>query len=79
MNIYREFEIKTFQLGHDQWHACFRPIDRSRPIMINGVALGVINLGFAWPTPQVAVRAHRARLNDRARLNEWLVGRVASM
>jgi hypothetical protein len=36
MSVYREFEIETFQLGRDQWHACFRPIDRSKAIVIDG-------------------------------------------
>jgi hypothetical protein len=56
MSIYGEFEIETFQLGHDQWHACFRPIDRSKPIVVDGIALGVINLGFSWPTPDAAIK-----------------------
>jgi hypothetical protein len=56
MSTYREFEIETFQLGRDQWHACFRPIDRSKPIVIDGIALGVVNLGFAWPTPDAALK-----------------------
>jgi hypothetical protein len=38
MSIFGDFEIETFQLGHDQWHACFRPIDRSKPIVIDGIA-----------------------------------------
>jgi hypothetical protein len=56
MSIYREFEIETFQLGQDQWHACFRPIDRSKPIVIDGIALGVVNVGFAWPTSDAAIK-----------------------
>jgi hypothetical protein len=29
MRTYGEFEIEVFQLGRDQWQACFRAIDRS--------------------------------------------------
>ena len=56
MSVYREFEIETFQLGRDQWHACFRPIDRSKAIVIDGITLGVVNLGFAWPTRDAALK-----------------------
>jgi len=56
MNMYGEFEIETFQLGRDQWHACFRSKDRSKPIVVDGIALGVINLGFAWPTQDAALK-----------------------
>jgi hypothetical protein len=56
MSVYRDFEIETFQLGRNQWHACFRPIDRSKAIEIDGITLGVVNLGFAWPTPDAALK-----------------------
>jgi hypothetical protein len=72
MSVYREFEIETFQLGRDQWHACFRPIDRSKGIVIDGITLGVVNLGFAWPTPDAASRTLRVTLNG------WLVGALLS-
>jgi hypothetical protein len=53
MSTYREFEI---EIGRDQWHASFRAIDRSKPIEIDGIALGVVNIGFAWPTPDEALK-----------------------
>jgi hypothetical protein len=56
MSTFGEFEIETFQLGRDQWHACFRAINRAKPIVIDGVALGVINVGVAWPTSEAALR-----------------------
>jgi hypothetical protein len=56
MSTYGEFEIETFQLGREQSHACFRPIDRTKPIVIDGVALGVVNVGFAWPTSDAALK-----------------------
>jgi len=56
LSTYHDFEIETFELGRDQWHACFRPVDRSKPIMIDGVALGVVNVGFAWPTSDAALK-----------------------
>ena len=68
MNTYREFEIETFQLGSEQWHACFRPIDRSKPIVIDGVALGVVKVGIAWPTSDAALidaRSFIERMSSR--------------
>jgi hypothetical protein len=59
------FEIETFQLGQDQWHACFRLIARSKPIVIDGIALGVINVGFAWPTPDAALKDAQTTSNER--------------
>jgi hypothetical protein len=56
MRTYGEFEIEVFQLGRDQWHACFRAIDRSKPIVIDGIALGEINVGVAWSTPDAAIK-----------------------
>jgi hypothetical protein len=55
MGAYQDFEIETFELGRGQWHACFRPIDRSKPVMIDGTAFGVVNVGVAWPTSEAAL------------------------
>jgi hypothetical protein len=62
--VMNTFEIETFQLGQDQWHACFRLIARSKPIVIDGIALGVINVGFAWPTPDAALKDAQTTSNE---------------
>jgi hypothetical protein len=60
MYTHLDFEIETFQLGTDLWHACFRSIDRSKPIMIDGIELGKVHVGVAWPTSEAALVDARA-------------------
>jgi hypothetical protein len=67
MHFYLDFEIETFELGADLWHACFRNIDRSRPIMIDEIELGKVHVGVAWPTPEAAVVDARAFIDRMVR------------
>lgn len=55
MSSYLDFQIETFELGPNQWHACFRHVDRSKPIVIDGITLGKVHVGIAWPTADVAL------------------------
>ena len=72
MSIYQQFEIETFELGFGQWHACFRPVDRSKPVMIDGVGFAVVNVGFAWPT------AEAARIDAQSFIDRMLTRRSAA-
>jgi hypothetical protein len=67
MYTYLDFEIETFELGADLWHACFRNIDRSRPIMIDGLELGKVHVGVAWPTSEAALVDARAFIDRLVR------------
>jgi hypothetical protein len=60
MSVYKNFEIETFELGPNQWHACFRNIDRSRPIVIDDTSFGTLHVGVAWPTSEAALLDARA-------------------
>ena len=68
MSSYLHFEIETFELGPEQWHACFRCIDRSKQIVIDGISLATVNVGLAWPTAEAAFADARGfidRMIDR--------------
>jgi hypothetical protein len=67
MSSYLDFEIETFELGPDQWHACFRNMDRSRPIIIDGVELGKVHVGIAWPASEAALVDARAFIDRMVR------------
>jgi hypothetical protein len=51
---YRNFAIEAFEAGKGLWHARFRRSDLE-PLLIDGIALASIEIGFAWPDPQSAI------------------------
>jgi hypothetical protein len=53
-SAYRNFEIESFEVGRGQWHARFRRCDLE-PVLIDGISLTSIEVGFAWPNPQSAI------------------------
>jgi hypothetical protein len=44
----------NFEVGRGLWHARFRRAD-DEPVIIDGVLLPALNVGFAWPDPDTAV------------------------
>jgi hypothetical protein len=54
MSLYGNFEIETFELGSNLWHACVRNFDRSHPIVIDDVTFAALHVGIAWPTSEAA-------------------------
>jgi hypothetical protein len=50
---YQGFEIESFEVGRGLWHARFRRADHE-PVIIDGVLLPALNVGFAWPDPETA-------------------------
>ncbi len=63
----KSFEIESFEIGKGLWHARFRRANR-KPILIDGIPLAVVEIGFAWPTAEVAMadaRAQIRRLKER--------------
>jgi hypothetical protein len=60
MGVYGNFEIETFELGSNLWHAGVRNIDRSHPIVIDEVTFAALHVGIAWPTSAAALVDARA-------------------
>jgi hypothetical protein len=58
MSVYKNFEIETFELGPNQWHASFRDVDL-RPIVIDDTFFGALHVG---------VRGRRRRLRSSMRV-----------
>jgi hypothetical protein len=55
------FEIESFEIGKGLWHARFRRANR-KPILIDGVLLAFVEIGFAWPDADVALADARAQI-----------------
>jgi hypothetical protein len=68
MSVYKNFEIETFELGPNQWHASFRNIDL-RPIVIDDTSFEALHVGVAWPTSETA------RVDARAFIDR-IIGRL---
>ena len=72
MGNHGHFEIETFELGRALWHARFRRLDR-QAVSVDGFLFEVLNIGFAWPTPEAAMadaRDYIERMNSRLRTSE---------
>jgi hypothetical protein len=52
--LYDGFDIESFEVGRNLWHARIRRADQ-RPVVIDGVAFPVLELGFAWPDADAAI------------------------
>jgi len=52
-HTYRDFTIETFELGRDQWHARVRRRD-SEAFVLDGIHLRDLDVGFSWPTSDIA-------------------------
>jgi len=62
LNDDKTFEIESFEIGKGLWHARFRRANRE-PILIDGVPLAVVEIGFAWPDADVALADARAQIS----------------
>lgn len=51
---YRNFEIEALEVGRGLWHARCRRADR-RPTVIDGIELGFLDVGIAWPSVDAAL------------------------
>ena len=51
---YDGFDIESFEVGRDLWHARIRRADL-KPVVIDGVSFPVLELGFAWPNADAAI------------------------
>jgi len=52
--IYDGFDIESFEVGRNLWHARIRRADL-QPVVIDGVSFPVLELGFAWPDADAAI------------------------
>jgi putative component of membrane protein insertase Oxa1/YidC/SpoIIIJ protein YidD len=68
---YENFAIESFEAGTGLWHARFRRCD-CEPVLIDGIALSSIEVGFAWPSPDAAIRDEKSRID---RLKPKIVSR----
>jgi len=67
-STYLNFDIQTFELGHNQWHASVTRTD-GRPMILQSVPFQKMEVGFAWPTPIAA-------LEDAKQFIDELVARI---
>jgi hypothetical protein len=67
---YEGFEIESFEVGRGLWHARFRRADHE-PVIIDGVLLPALNVGFAWPDPETAVADAKVQIDH---LSKKIVG-----
>jgi hypothetical protein len=63
------FKIECFEAGRDLWHARIRRADL-KPVFIDGVAFPVLEVGFAWPSPDAAIADAKAQI-DQLRLKRY--------
>ncbi len=63
--IYNGFEISSFEAGKGLWHAKIQRADRE-PVVIDGISFPKLEIGFAWPDPDLAV-LHAKSTIDRFR------------
>jgi hypothetical protein len=52
--LYDGFDIESFEVGRDLWHARIRRADM-KPVVIDGVSFATLELGFAWPNADAAI------------------------
>jgi hypothetical protein len=69
MTSFREdFGIEIFEAGRGQWHARIRRA-KHKPLIINGVAVPLLEVGFARPDGTTAIgdaKTHIDRFEPRA-------------
>jgi len=52
--FYEDLAIECFEAGRGLWHARIRRADR-KPLVINGVAFPLLEVGFAWSDRKAAI------------------------
>jgi hypothetical protein len=63
---YEDFEIESFEVGRGLWHARFRRADHE-PVIIDGVLLPALNVGFAWPDPDTGVADAKLQIDHQSK------------
>lgn len=56
------FDIESFEAGRGQWHARIRRTDR-QPVVIDGIAFAVLDVGFAWNDPEQAIEDAKGHID----------------
>ena len=60
--LYDVFDIESFEAGKGQWHARIRRTDR-QPVVIDGIAFAVLDVGFAWNDPEQAIADAKSHID----------------
>lgn len=63
---YDGFDIEPFEAGKGLWHARIRRDDQ-KPVSIDGVLFSTLEVGFAWPNPDAAVRDAKIQVDHLKR------------
>ena len=66
---YDGFNIESFEAGTGLWHARIRREDL-KPVIIDGVSFAVLEVGFAWPSPDAAIADAKIQI-DQLRLKRY--------
>ena len=56
------YSIECFEIGRGLWHARIQRADL-KPVLLDGVTLSALEIGFAWPTPDDAIAHARTRID----------------
>jgi hypothetical protein len=75
-SFYEDFAIECFEAGRGLWHARIRRADR-KPLVINGVAFPLLEVGFAWSDRKAAIEDAKSHI-DRFGLR-WTARQDAPM
>jgi hypothetical protein len=60
--IYGGFEIQSFEAGRGLWHARIQRADQE-PVVIDGMAFPILEVGFAWSDPEAAIADAKAHID----------------
>jgi hypothetical protein len=66
---YDGFKIESFEAGRGLWHARIRRADLN-PVVIDGVSFAVLEVGFAWPSPDAAISDAKTQI-DQLKLKRY--------
>ena len=59
---YGGYKIECFEIGKGLWHARIRRADL-KPVILDGVLLAALEVGFAWSSPDAAIADARLQID----------------
>jgi hypothetical protein len=63
---YGDYQIECLEIGKGLWHARIRRADL-KPVMLDGVLLPTLEMGFAWSSPDAAIADARTQIDKFTR------------
>ena len=63
---YGGYKIECFEIGKGLWHARIRRADL-KPVILDGVLLSALEVGFAWSNPDAAIADARIQIDKLER------------